>query len=427
MYRRALRASALVVLTFCLIAVAASAAQAKIFVSTSGPAVPKGKSCTEPTFNSVQAAIEAAKGAQIGVCPGTYTEQIQITGTTKLTATNGAGTATLAMPASPARSESECDTKSNEAEGPLNQADEISICTGATVSIADLNVQAEVPLETCENGLNGIFVGGGGTLKANNLAVEGASTTVEAFKGCQHGVALRVGSASREEVGHAMVKNSTFSGYEKNGPTVTGAGSTMTLATSTVTGAGPSPNTAQNGVQVSGGAKGIIKGTAIAGNECNVGVCGPEGSQAAGVLFFEAAPGSKVTGATLEHNDMGVYYASGSATVPASPDVKIEKSHFSGNRYEAIALEEGKASLSTDMINGPGLVGIALYQFEESLSSSESVATKQTIEGQSVAIKVVSDKQPGDKPGKFVISHSSHNADGALLVNESNNFEVIFE
>ncbi len=426
MYRRALRAPALIAAALCLMAVAASAAQAKIYVS-SAPAVAKGKSCAEPSFNSVQVAIEAAKGKQVAVCPGTYTEQIEITGPAKLAAASGAGTATLAMPATPARSETACDTKPNEAEGPLNQADEISICTAGTVSITGLNVQAEVPLETCANGLNGIFIGGGGLLKAKNVVVEGASTTVEAFKGCQHGVALRVGLASREEVGHAMLKDDTFTGYEKNGPTVTGAGSTMSIATSTVTGAGPSPNIAQNGIEVLGGAQASIKGTAISGNECDVGVCGPEGTQATGVLLYEAAPGTKVTSATLRHNDIGVYYASGSATVPASPDVKIEKSLFSGNRYEGIALEEGKAALATNQITGPGLIGIALYQFEESLSSSESSATRTVIEGQEVAIKVISDKQPGDKPGRFTISHWAHNADGAVFVNESSNFEVIFE
>jgi Right handed beta helix region len=426
-YKRVLRAPALIALALALMAVAASAAQAKVYVSNSAPAVVKGKSCAEPAFNSVQAAIEAAGGTSIVVCPGTYTEQLEITAAAKLTAASGAGTVTLAMPATPARSESACDTKSNEAEGPLNQADEISICTGASVSITDLNVQAEVPLETCANGLNGIFVGGGGTLKASNVAVEGASTTVEAYKGCQHGLALRVGSASREEVGHAVLKDDTFTGYEKNGPTVTGTGSTMSIVNSTVTGAGPSPNIAQNGIEVAFGGQGTVKGTTVTGNECNVGVCGPEGSQGSGVLFYQAAPGSGVTRSTLGQNDMGVYYASGSATVPATPDVSITKNHFAGNRYEGIALEEGKAVLTTNTISGPGLIGIALYQFEESLSSSESSAKKITIEGQSVAIEVVSDKQPGDKPGKFVISRIIHTANGALLVNESNNFEVIFE
>ena len=69
----------------------------------------------------------------------------------------------------------------------------------------------------------------------------------------------------------------------------------------------------------------------------------------------------------------------------------------------------------------------ALYQFEGALSASESSATKLTVNGQSeAAIKVESDKQPGDIPGKFTVSNISHTADGAVLINESSNFEVIF-
>jgi hypothetical protein len=426
--KRALRAPALVASALCLTAVAASAADAaKVYVSNSAPVVVGGKSCAQPDVNTVQAGIEAAKGGSVEVCPGTYTEQIEIAGPVKLAAVSGIGTATLAMPASPARSESACDTKSNEEEGPLNQSDEISICTVGTVSIAGLNVQAEIPLETCANGLNAIFIGGGGTLKASNVSVEGASTTLAEFKGCQHGLAVLVGSASREEVGHAILKSNTITGYEKNGPTVAGAGSTMSITNSTVTGEGASPYIAQNGIQISFGGKGTVKGTMVSGNECNVAGCGATGAQAAGVLFYEAAAGSKLMSSTMSGNDMGVYYASGSATVPASPDVTISKDVLSSNRFEAVALEEGKASLMSDTINGSGRVGIGLYQFEESLSSSESSANKISISGQSeAAIKVESDKQPGDKPGKFTITNSTHTGNGALLINESNNFEVIF-
>src|SRR5581483_6242371 len=147
----ALTASAL-----CLMAVAASAADAsKVFVSNSAPAVPGGKSCTEPRFNSVQAAVSSG-ATKIEICAGTYTEQVEIAGPTKLAAFDGTGSVTLAMPASPARSESVCDTKSNESEGALNQSDELSICTGGTVSLTGIDVEAVIPLETCANGLNGI-------------------------------------------------------------------------------------------------------------------------------------------------------------------------------------------------------------------------------------------------------------------------------
>ncbi len=205
MSRRVLRALALTASALCLMAVAASAANAsKAFVSNSAPAVPGGKSCTEPQFNTVQAAVSS--GAKtVEICAGTYTEQVEIAGPTKLIAFDGNGSVTLAMPATPARSESACDTKSNESEGPLNQSDEVSICTSGTVSMTGIDVEAVIPLETCANGLNAIFIGGGGTLKASHVSVNGASTSIAAFKGCQHGIAVRVGSASREEVGHAQL------------------------------------------------------------------------------------------------------------------------------------------------------------------------------------------------------------------------------
>ncbi len=428
MSRRVVRALALTASTLCLMAVAASAADAasKAWVSGSAPAVAGGRSCAQPGFNAVQAAV-ASGATTIEVCSGTYTEQVEIAAATKLNAVEGAGTATLAMPEAPARSESACDTKANESEGPLDQSDEISICTSAAVTLTGINVDAVVPLETCANGLNGIFVGGGGTLNATHVSIDGAGTSVAAFKGCQHGIAVRVGSASREEVAHATLRSDTISGYEKNGPTVSGAGSTMAIKSSTITGEGPSPYIAQNGVQISFGGTGTVQGTTISGNECNVEACGPQASQAAGVLFYEAAAGSKITSSTVSSNDMGAYYASGSSTVPASPDVTISKVKFNGNRYEGVALEEGKALLSVDTISGPGRVGIGLYQFEGALSASESSASKVAVSNQSeAAIKVESDKQPGDIAGTFAFSHSTHSGGGATLINESNNFEVIF-
>jgi hypothetical protein len=419
---------ALVVPTLCVMGVATGAASAAtVYVSNSSPVVPGGKSCAQPGFNTVQAGVTAAAGGTVNVCPGTYTEQVNITGAAKLTAVSGVGTATLRMPATPAQSMSSCDTKSNVEEGPLVQSDEVSICTNATVTMTGLNVEALIPLETCAGGLNAIFVAGGGTLKASNMTINGASTTLNGFKGCQHGLAVRAGSASREEVGHASLKGVTVKGYEKNGPTATGVGSTLSISSSTVTGEGPSPYIAQNGIEIAFGGGGTVKSTTVTGNECNVGSCGATGEQASGVLFFEAKAGSQAIGSTVRENDMGVYYASGEKTVPANPEVSISKDVLTSNRYEGILLEEGKASLTSDTINGTGRVGIDLYQAKYQESSSESSATKMKISGQSeAAIKVESDKEPTDKPGKFVITKSTETGNGALLINESNNFEVIF-
>jgi hypothetical protein len=405
-----------------VLATAAAASAATVYVSNSAPVVVNGKSCAQPGFKSVQAALNAGPSQNVKICPGTYEEQIEIIGPAKLEATGGIGTAKLVMPSSPVDSKTLCDTK-----GGSQNIDEISICTPGTVSLKNLNVEAEVPLETCAGGLYGIFVGDGGTLKAQGDSIVGASTTLESFKGCQHGVALEVGSASREEVGHASLKSVTVSGYEKNGPTVVFGGSTLTMKSSTIVGE-PSPFIAANGVEVAFGGKATIKSSSVSGNECNLAICSESvAEQASGVLFFEAAAGSGISSSVVKENDLGVYYASGSATEPATPQVSISKDVLTSNRYEGILLEEGKAALKSDTINGSGRVGIDLFQVEGQASASESSATGTKVEGQTeAAVKVESDKAAGDIPGKFTFSGGSFHGDGTVLINESNNFTVIF-
>jgi nitrous oxidase accessory protein NosD len=392
---------------------AATASAAVSYVSKSAPVVAHGKSCVEPDYATVQEAITAGAGT-IDVCPGTYTERLVITKAVKLAAADGPGTATVALPAGEENSTTACDEK----EG-LEQIDEVSICK-ATVSITGVNVEALIPLETCNKGLNGIFVGEDSTLKASNLTVDGASTTLDNYKGCQHGIAISVGSVSPLEVGNATLTKVTSIEYEKNGPTVSGAGSTLTMKSSTVTGEGPTPYIAQNGVQVAYGAKGVIKSSEINGNECDVESCGATGEQASGVLFYEAAAGSSIISSHVDENDLGIYYSEGATTAA----VALTKDRLTSNRYEGVYLEEGDAALNTVTIDGSGRIGIELNQYQKQTAAIEDTAEHTHISGQSEAsIKVTSDKKSGDKPGKFTLTDST--AAAPVLIDESSNLEVI--
>jgi hypothetical protein len=319
------------------------------------------------------------------------------------------------MPASAPPSSGLCDATAG-------QKNEISICTTGTVRLTGLNVEARVPIAEClpSDNLNGIYMaGGGGNLKATNVVVNGASTTLAGYKGCQDGLAVNI------EEGQAVLKKTTVEGYQKNGPTASGSGSTLTMISSTVTGEGPSPEIAQNGIQIGFGAKGIIKTTTVTGNECNVASCGASGEQASGVLFYEAASGSSVTNSKIENNDDGVYYASASATVPATPDVTFTKDFLTSNRYEAADLEEGNSTLKSVTINGSGRVGVQLNQYEGQTSAVTASSTGTKISGQSEAsIKVESDKKAGDIAGKF--SFAGGTAAAPVLINNSNNFLVTF-
>jgi nitrous oxidase accessory protein NosD len=397
-------------------AIAASAASATVaYVSQAAPPTAHGKTCVEPNYSTVQEAIDAT-ASKIEVCPGTYTERLVIGRALTLTAADGAGTATVALPVGEANSTTVCDQK----EG-LEQIDEISICKAGTVSIAGVNVEALIPLTTCAKGLNGIFVGEGSTLKGTNFTVDGASTTLDEYKGCQHGIAIDVGSASPLEAADATLTKVTALGYEKNGPTVGGRGSTLTLKDSTVTGEGPTPYIAQNGVQVAFGGEGVIKSSEITGNECDVRSCGATGEQASGVLFYEAAEGSSIASSHVNGNDLGIYYSEGSTTTP----IVFTKDRLTGNRYEGVYLEEGDATLSNVTIDGAGRVGIELSQYDTQSAADQDTAKHTKISEQSEAsIKVTSDKQAGDPAGKFTLTDST--ATAPVLINESNNFEVIF-
>jgi hypothetical protein len=393
---------------------AATASASVLFVSNSAPPIVRGRSCVDPDYSTIQEAINSG-GGKIEVCPGTYTERLVITKSVKLGAADGAGTATVALPAGEENSTTACDQKAG-----LEQIDEISICGAVRVSITGLDVEALIPLTTCAKRLNGIFVGEGGALKGTDFTVNGASTTLDDYKGCQHGISISVGSAFASEAAHATLKKVTSMGYEKNGPTVSGAGSTLSMTSSRVTGEGATPYIAQNGVEIAYGAKGVIKGSEITDNECEVVSCGATGEQASGVLFYEAAAGSSIASSHVNENDVGVYYSEGGATAP----VALSKDRLTSNRYEGIQLEEGDASLRAITINGSGRVGIELNQYEGQSAAIQDSASGTHISEQSEAsIKVTSDKKSGDIPGKFTLTSSTISS--PVLFNESNNLKVV--
>ena len=148
--------------------------------------------------------------------------------------------------------------------------------------------------------------------------------------------------------------------------------------------------------------------------------------QATGVLFFGAAAGSCVASSTLDENDIGAYYDSTSATQPSSPEVTFAKDVLTSNRYEGFVLEQGKALLSNDTIDGSGDVGIDLVQSET--QTAGLAVERRPHEGRG------SDRsrdqggigqKRGGHPGSFDFTDGTFNGDGTVLVNESSDFEVV--
>ncbi len=426
MLKRTIRSLALATVCAAGLAIPASAGAATLYVSNSAPVVAGGKSCAQPGYATIQAALNAPASGTIAVCPGTYKEQLTITRSAVLKAAGPSGSADVVLPASPVNTKTLCDEAPGTGSFAPDQ-DGVSICTSGVVSITGLKFEPKWPGGTCYDSLYGILVAGGATLKAKDVTVDGGGAFP--INGCQGGIGIQVGMAwtTPVEVGHATLQGVTVTDYQKNGITVDGAGSSVTIASTIVKGAGATPETAQNGIQVSNGASATIKASKVSGNECDHATCGPNGNefQATGLLFFGAAPGSTVSTTELAGNDIGAYYYSEAAKQPTAPELTLSKDAFAGNRYEGVVLDQGDALIKGGTITGPGNIGIDLPQYDGQTLASQSSASGVRIEGQSVGVKVESDKSAKDIAGKFVLSKSTLSGDTTNLVNESADFEVV--
>ena len=411
-------------------AYAASSHSLWVNASEPVPATGPHNSCTTPGYNTIQAAIDAAAvaapagGDTIHVCPpdadAPYVEQLTITDPVSIVAA-GPGV-TVQLPVTPADSTTPCDAAGLAGFPGQPDQDEISICTAGTVNISGINVQALWPSGTCYDSLYGILVAGGATLKMSSATVAGAGA--DPINGCQGGIGVQVGMSWSDpvEVGHALLNDVSISEYQKNGITVDGTGSTATIRATTVTGAGATPAIAQNGIQVSYGAGARITDSDIAGDECDVAVCGPDSqtqTQSTGILFYGAEPGSSITHSSVKNSDIGVYSLDMEPTAPVTANVSVTHDTLTGDRYEAVALDQGYTVVSNDTISG-GNVGIQVLQYDGQDYGVKAVARDDTITGMAVAAAQVSSDNAvsGDLPGSMSITKSkiSNNPTGASIL-----------
>jgi hypothetical protein len=223
------------------------------------------------------------------------------------------------------------------------------------------------------------------------------------LNGCQGGIGVKVTD------GHLKMWDDAISGYQKDGIRVQNAGSGATIDNVKVTGAGPTPLIAQNGIEIAEGAWGSVNGSTVSGNECDHPSCGPDSlnqSQSAGVLFYDAAPGSSVSHSTARGNDMGVYFTGASAS---QTGVSIVSDTLKNNRYEDVCLDQGKAEITGSLLRG-GNVGLQAIQYQGQTAGIDAAASHDTIGPASVdALQIYSDENAADFHGQLVVSYSSIN------------------
>lgn len=378
-----------------VVALPAVASANTLWVAQTTPKAPFN-SCASPGYNSIQSAI-SAPGTAIHVCTGTYVEQLQIARTVSIVGDTGAK---VKLPAAPAELTTPCDSA---------KAYDIVVVCGAPGTVTIKNLTVEGPLAggpDCSHPLFGILVGGGSNLALRESRVENVAPTP--INGCQIGTGVEIGRGG--QVGTATLIKDTVSGYNKNGITVSEAGSKATITAVDVTSA-PTDQIAQNGIQVSFGAYAKIAGaTTVTGNECNLaGSCGENGlTQVAstGVLFYGAATGSSVTKSSIDENDIGVYHIDLSGSEPAASQASVTGNTMTKDRYAAVALDQGWATVNANTMT-EGAVGIQLLQYAGQAYGPKGTGSGDTVEKMTkYAVEGLSDNEPSDQFGTFTITRS---------------------
>jgi hypothetical protein len=163
-------------------------------------------------------------------------------------------------------------------------------------------------------------------------------------------------------VGHATITNCTVTAYQKVGIIIGRSGSLGPITGCTITGVGPTPLIAQNGIQIGPetAAGAAVSNCTISGNEYTGSGPPPRGpdptasTQSAGILNF--IDSCSITGNTIFANDQGIYSTVIGST---STGTTISGNTVRDNRFEDIELAAGTATVSNNTVTGSN-IGVAV-------------------------------------------------------------------
>ncbi len=300
--------------------------------------------------SAVQSAINsAASGSVICVAAGTYPEQLSIT---KPLTIVGQGASTIIAP--PAVSP---DTTSFTSGHPLSP---IILVKGTTnANILRLEVDGSTSggaITSCATNFFGIvYQDASGTIAGTS--VNNVELPISIF-GCQSGDAIYVQSDSvHSGTSSVNIQNNTVVAYDKNGITCNEQGTTCNIINNTVTGAGPTPLTAQNGVQIGFGATGSIINNNVQDNSYDSTTPGNENTgnyvtadaQSTGILIF-ASPSIEISDNHVSLNDLGVAIAGDGTFV--QPNVTVENNFLTNNYDDALVFDSFNGTSKNNQVSG---------------------------------------------------------------------------
>ena len=341
------------------------------FVSNSGDDTFNDCRDSGSPCETIQHAVDVAcSGDTVNAAAGTYTEQVTIEKSLTVTGAGASTTKILAPPTLP--------PNSGAGTSDIVQIDG----SGVSVNLSGFTVSGPGP-SGCGSIRAGVEVFNGATASIHNNTI--ADVRDQPLSGCQNGVAIIVGSSSTSA--SATITSNSLHGYQKNAMVIEGAGTTATVTGNTAQGVGNTTLIAQNGIQVSDGALATVSGNTVSDHRCDHSSCGSDfvnDYQSIGILIFDAASGTSVSGNTVSSNDLGIYNL-------AEDPTTISDNEVTSNRFEGIVLDQGDAAVTGNTVQG-GNIAVLAVSFDASFGTtgnSQGTLTCNRISGAGTGIELV--------------------------------------
>lgn len=294
-----------------LLAAATHASAATRVVDDDGEA--RANDCSsgnDTPYTTISAALaDSNPGDKIIVCSGVYNEQlsinVRVTITGKLDADDPRPPTVKPSPMG-ANSTSLISGGAIAAVIVVNEGGEGTVIDQLTVDAGDNG------LAGCATNLIGVFFrNAGGSIK--NSVVRNAILPNPADLGCQVGLGIFVQTDGATGDAIVSVTGNSVHHYAKNGITGNEIGTVLTATKNHVTGLGPTPAIAQNGIQIGWGAGGTVNDNRI--NDHVYSQCTPATTpcfSSTAILVFgdtglEVPPGTLVSANTIGTSQTGVY------------------------------------------------------------------------------------------------------------------------
>ncbi|HPP73550.1 MAG TPA: pectinesterase family protein [Armatimonadota bacterium] len=263
-------------------------------------------------FKTIQEAVNAvASGYRIQIAPGTYTEQVIING--KNIVITGSGSDTIIK--SPA-------TLNGYTIG-SNTNKPVVYVTNANVSISNLVVDGDGKGNANHRFFGIIYHNAQGLVR--NCDIRNVQDTP--FSGVQHCVGLAVYNTDGIERVFTLDSCHLYDN-QKNCTVFSGEGLFVNITNNKIYGIGPTSVTAQNGIQISYGAEGIVTGNEVKGFYYT----GPNWGASA-ILIYDGSVVA-VSGNNVSLSNYGLYIQTGS-------DADVKFNNFVGNDWGVISDSTG--------------------------------------------------------------------------------------